>query len=145
MSALLRIYDNVTSNKYASLGITVASTAYSLWWTSGSLAYIQPVYFLVHACAGVAIAYLAKTYLVHNSEVKNKAERNTIYATLSLITGFTLIRSVFVATRIQSFLSYSFAFFNLYPHPICFVDAPLIGFLATLLYYQIEDYREGKL
>ncbi len=90
MSALLRIYDDVTSNKYVSLSITVASTAFMAR---------RVVYFLGHSyvkevissqiiianiCTGVAFALLANIFLKHNKLVKNEGELNSIYATFSL-------------------------------------------------------------
>ncbi len=84
MTALLKIYDDVTSNKYASLGISIASTAFiireRLAWSS----WINPTAFIIGACAGVAFASLAKTYLAD----KTKGERNSINATLSYINAF---------------------------------------------------------
>jgi len=146
MSALLRIYDNVTSNKHVSLGITGASTTYSLYVSFTHRNITQPAYFLIHACAGVALAYLGKAYLVHNNEVKNKGERNVIYSTLLLVTGFTYsLKTSFIANRIHSFISNSYAIFNLYPSPMSVFPAAVVGFSIAMSYYQVKDYRSNKL
>lgn len=56
-----------------------------------------------------------------------------------------LIKNMINDIEYHCFLSNSYGFFNLYPSPVCFVHAPLIGFVAALSYYQIKDYRLGKL
>lgn len=48
-----------------------------------------PLFFVTSTCAGVAFAFLANTYLVHNDAVKSESERNSVHATLSLLTAFT--------------------------------------------------------
>lgn len=118
MTAFLRIYDNVTSNKYVSMGITISSTACSLYSLHKYINYTQPLYLITHLCAGAIIACLSKIYLVHNIEVKNKTERNNIYSTLSLISWYTLGNGNFMATRVNGFIMNSLSFLNSSQYPI---------------------------
>lgn len=91
MSALLKIYDDVSSNKSISLGITAASTLFMAYRTISLMYfYKDPLTCVISACAGCALAILVKIYLAHNDDVKNEGERNSIYATASLIVAFVI-------------------------------------------------------
>lgn len=139
MSALLRIYDNVTSNKYVSLGATVVSTAFILYDKIESIAWFNPTVLIIGLCAGSAFALLANTYLAHNESIKTEGTRNTIYATLSLLNGFTHYEN----SRTVSFIYYRNISNSLYARfGSRFCDNSLftglkIGFSATILALQV--------
>ena len=116
MTVLLRIYDNIASNKNVSFGTTIAATGFMAYrsirfisqeckWYSDSYDYFQrhdreglyakqhnifhimPITFLVSLCAGISLALISNTYLAGNKEVKSDEERNNIHTTLSLFTA----------------------------------------------------------
>jgi hypothetical protein len=92
MIPLIKIYDNFTSNKGVSKGLSIASTAYLLYNAIGETPWTKP-FFLISLCAGCIFASMASTNLVHNESVKSDGERNSIYATLSLINTFGRLES----------------------------------------------------
>ena len=96
MIPLLKIYDDFTSNKYVSLGISVASTAFSAYGNISMIRYYQytqPLAVIISACAGIAFALLTNTYLVQNERVKNESEKNSVRATFSLFSfGISLVK-----------------------------------------------------
>jgi len=143
MIPLLKMYDDVTSNKYVSLGITVASTAFIAYKTTFYLPTLvigSPV-FIISVCAGVAFALLTNTYIVHNEKVKTEGERNSIYATFSIIT----LLSPSKLNEIFNFVFY-YNLLKIYdPQMIFFVDYIArgfeLGFITTNLALQV---LEGK-
>jgi len=142
MTALIRIYDKTTASTNVSLGITTASTLYTLFKTI-NYGYFHPVSFLVCACAGSALAFLAHTYLVYNSEVKNKGERNNIYSIISLAVVLLPFTDNIVYSKVHVFASNLFVLLgSSFPYPGSFTFGPAIGFLVTMLWHQIRDYKK---
>lgn len=150
MSALLRIYDHVTSNNCVSLGISVASTAFMAYRTvtykSGlgfsHIVYYTSLCFSISVCAGIAFALLAKVYLLHIERVKSEGERNSIYSTLSLFTVLAL--RLDYAHRsggggIIEIIYYSYSPYKVYALSSCFFNGFGIGFLATNLVLQLIE------
>lgn len=140
MIPLLKIYDDFTSNKSVSLGASVISTAFMTYRAISLMSYTNPVIFVVSACAGISFSFLANTYLVHNDSVKKEGEKNSIYATLSLLTSFTPIRN----SRIyRAFFERTLDnFFDKHSYRFCsygFLNGLGVGFLATNLVFQIKD------
>lgn len=143
MSVIIRGYDKITGYDNISLGITFASTAFSIYTALPYLSYSSPVGFLVAAGAGVAIAALSNTYLIYNNDVKSKSERNNIYTACSLIVGFTYLKENPVIHRVISGVANTFAYFGQYPAPVNLTYSPAIGFLLALGYFQIKHYRSS--
>jgi len=85
MIPLIKMYDDFTSNKYVSLGITVASTAVMGYVNIKRINMISSIAFIVGTCTGIAFALLTKLYVAHNKYVKSDGERYSFYATLSLL------------------------------------------------------------
>lgn len=140
MSAILRIYDKITSPTNASICITATSTAFTLYQCCSFKQYLDnPLMLTISACAGGAIALLVNTYLVHNAEVKNKGERNTVYATCSLMVGFMPVKDTVLYNNIYSYAVNIFAHFGQYPHPRNYLHGLEAGFLLTHLLMQLKE------
>lgn len=143
MSTLLRIYDNVTSNKYVSLGITVASTAFMAYRTVSVMRHTNSSNFMVSSCVGVVFALIAKYNLAHNDEVKSERERNSVYATASLIVAFvipvlgdSIYQNVFLNPG-----NYSESLFFQHRTPFSYgcINGLGLGFLASNLVLQLVE------
>ncbi len=143
MTALLRIYDDVTSNKYVSLGITASATAFSLYRTYQNVIF-QPVAFAVTACAGCVLAILANTYLVHNAKVKSDGERNNIYSTCSLFVGFCPITSTTFYSNVNAYAYKIFSSFGIHPSSCNYINGFSVGFTATNLVLQFMEKPIGN-
>jgi len=143
MSALLRIYDDVTSNKYVSLGITAASTAFMAYKITFYIDYMYsnaPLTFAISTCVGVAFALLSNSYLAHNKSVKNENERNGVYATLALIVAVIqpetnhIYEFIFRHNIARILRSNGYEFCSM-----VFLNGFGIGFLATNLTLQLME------
>jgi len=85
MSALITVYDNITSNKYVSLGITAVAFANSGLRVYGFIERANPILIVVTTCAGVALALLTKSYLDGIQKIDNSRDKNSLYATMSIL------------------------------------------------------------
>lgn len=144
MSALLRIYDDVTSNKYVSLGINFTSTAYATIKMINCFCTLDPMFFTISACAGVALALISNTYLVHNEKIKDEGERNSVYALLSLVLVFGGIHRNRTYSEIFNRIFGVIKGDNWEVYNSCrlgFLNGFGVGFLATTLALQLI---EGK-
>lgn len=137
------MYDDVTSNKYVSLGISVASTAFMARRIFPVLFYFEsPITFAISACAGIAFALLANMYIIHSKRVKTEEGKNSLYATVSLIVAFTplgsnrIYRTLFARPMRNFFRSYKYEF-----QSYALLSGFGISFLVTNLALQIF---EGK-
>jgi len=150
MIPLLKMYDDFTSNKYVSIGATVASTAFmayrivkaessccecdGYWFFFNS----SPLVIAVSLCAGVIFAVIANRYLVQN--MKTEGEKNSVYATISLFVGVS--ESSLINYRIWNLLFYGEGYFYEVVNDV-FGGTPFykLSFLVTTLALQI---LEGK-
>ena len=142
MIPLLKMYDDFTSNKYVSVGISVASTAFMACRTvSLTYYYRDPSILVISACAGIALALLSKYYLAHNERIKNDGERNSIYATTSLIVAFIIpvIGDNIYANILNAYNSFFRDYRKLFSYGS--INCFGMGFLVTNLALQI---LEGK-
>lgn len=141
MSVLLKIYDDVTSNKYMSLGITVSCTVLMACRSASFMSNTTPLVFLISACAGAVFALLANYYLAHNKSVKSECERNNIYATFSLIMALSPINirdfNFILFTRNITPIFKSIVGCNFCVNG--FINGFGMGFLATNLVLQLME------
>ena len=140
MIPLLKMYDDFTSNRGVSLGISFASTAFMAYRTVTYICNTNPTTFVISACAGVALALLSRTYLIHNDAVKSEGERNSIYATLSLFTVFAPVgHQTFYNRVVQRKVMHLFEFYGCRFYNSSFLNGLGLGFTATNLALQLMD------
>ncbi len=143
MIPLLKMYDDFTSSKHVSLGVTLASTAFLLYNDIRDMVWMSPTVLVIGLCAGSAFAFLANTYLVHNESVKSEGKKNSIYATLSLLNAFTRLEHFYVVDVLY-YKIISNPFYNYFGYSLCgdsFFKGFKIGFSTTIL---ASQFFEGK-
>jgi len=145
MTILLNIYDDVASNKYVSIGVSVVLTAFMAYRTFTFMQYTNPSTFLISACVGFAFALIANSCLAYNDKVKNEGKRNSVYATLCLLTAFTTLNNsniylTFHATVSRLLNSPVYCFCN---HG--FLNGLGLGFNATILAIQLLENKTKNL
>lgn len=146
MTVLLKMYDKVTSTQGFSIGITTASTAFMAYRSFGMWRNTNPITFVISSCAGIAFSLVANFYVAHNTDVKTKEERNSIYSTSSLFVVFAPVGrdsfydSHFARNMYELFSKYGSNFPNK-----SFLNGLGLGFSATTLAIQlIEDKTKIK-
>lgn len=144
MSALIRIYDEVTSNKYVSLGITTCVMARSFYRTYQDKNNFQSILFTASTCAGFSLAILTNNYLVKNAKTKNSGERNTIYSTCSLFIDFNPVTNIILYKNVLFYTKKIFSLFETYPRSSNFINGLSLGFTATNLVLQLTEKANRK-
>lgn len=91
MSAFITAYDNITSNKYVSVGITTTSLLYSGLRVYSLIEIVNPLMIVITACAGVAFALISKSYLDGIQKIDTNRDKNSLYSTLSMLSVFAPI------------------------------------------------------
>lgn len=143
MIPFLKLYDDVTSINYVSLGATLVSTAFLLYVDIRDVVWMSPTVLVIGLCAGSAFALLANTYLVHNESVKSEGKKNSIYATLSLLNAFTRLEHSYVVGVLFNKIINN-QIYNYFGFWLCedsFFKGFKIGFSTTIL---ASQFFEGK-
>lgn len=144
MTALLKIYDDISSNQYVSLGVSVATTAFVIYKVA-TKPHLDAICFCVGLVAGVAFALLADTLLRYSKKLNTKEDWNTYHTTTTLIIG--LLPAGFLRNRINMAIYDVVHFFK----PDVSVDTMAlrtgfaVGFLGTNLLFQAHDFIKEKL
>jgi hypothetical protein len=85
MSAFITVCEKITSNRYVSIGITTTSLLYSGIWFFSFIENANPSLLIISTCAGIAFALLSKSYLDGIQKIDTSRYRNSLLATLSLL------------------------------------------------------------
>ena len=144
MTVLLKIYDDFASNKGVSTGVNIASTAFMAYRTFKFMQRINPTTFVISACVGFVFALIANSFLAYNDKVKNESQRNSVYATLSLLTAFTTVQNSNIYLTFKDIVSQLLIPFSHDFSNHGFLNGLGLGFTATILAIQLLEGLKTK-